>query len=82
MATHRKSDQRRDDAEHFVGELGPTFPVVRSTSESTPLARYRGMADLSLTNGAATFSVQKPAVQKHFALECEVCCGVNFALPS
>jgi hypothetical protein len=24
------------DAEHFVGELGPTFPVVRSTSESTP----------------------------------------------
>ena len=47
-----------------------------------PLARYRGMADLSLTNGAATFSVQKPAVQKHFALECEVCCGVNFALPS
>jgi hypothetical protein len=24
------------DAEYFVGELGPTFPVVRSTSESTP----------------------------------------------
>lgn len=24
------------DAEHFVGELGPTFPVVRSTSESNP----------------------------------------------
>jgi hypothetical protein len=24
------------DAEHFVGELGPTFPVVRSTGESTP----------------------------------------------
>ena len=24
------------DAEHFVEELGPTFPVVRSTSESTP----------------------------------------------
>jgi hypothetical protein len=24
------------DAEHFVGELGPTFPVVESTSESTP----------------------------------------------
>ena len=24
------------DAEHFVGELGPTFPVVRSASESTP----------------------------------------------
>ena len=24
------------DAEHFVGELGPTFPVVRSTIESTP----------------------------------------------
>jgi hypothetical protein len=24
------------DAEHFVGELGPTFTVVRSTSESTP----------------------------------------------
>ena len=23
------------DAEHFVGELGPTFPVVRSISEST-----------------------------------------------
>ena len=39
------------------------------------------MADRSMTNGAATFSVQKPAVQKHFALECEVCCGVNFALP-
>jgi hypothetical protein len=33
---NRKSDQSRDDAEHFVGELGPTFPVVRSTSESTP----------------------------------------------
>jgi len=31
-----KSDQSRNDAEHFVGELGPTFPVVRSTSESTP----------------------------------------------
>ncbi len=27
-----------------------------------------------MTNGAATFSVQKPAVQKHFAFECEVCC--------
>jgi hypothetical protein len=27
-----------------------------------------------MTNGAATFSVQKPAVQKRFALECEVCC--------
>ena len=24
------------DAEHSVEELGPTFPVVRSTSESTP----------------------------------------------
>ena len=24
------------DAEHFLGELGPTFPVVRSTSESNP----------------------------------------------
>jgi len=24
------------DAEHFVGELGPTYPVVRGTSESTP----------------------------------------------
>ena len=24
------------DAEHVVAELGPTFPVVRSTSESTP----------------------------------------------
>jgi hypothetical protein len=24
------------DAEHFVVELGPTFPVVESTSESTP----------------------------------------------
>lgn len=30
-----------------------------------------------MTNGAATFSVQKPAVQKHFALECEVCCDVR-----
>ena len=39
------------------------------------------MADPSMTNGAATFSVQKPAVQKHFTLECEVCSGVNFALP-
>jgi len=38
------------------------------------------MADPSRTNGAATFSAQKPAGQKHFALECEVCCGVNFAL--
>jgi len=24
------------DAKHFVGEPGPTFPVVRSTSENTP----------------------------------------------
>jgi hypothetical protein len=39
------------------------------------------MADPSRTNGAATFSVQEPAVQKHFALECEVCCRVNFTLP-
>ena len=45
------------------------------------------MADPSGTNGAATFSVQKRAaisfyvaVQKNIALECEVCCGVNFAL--
>jgi hypothetical protein len=27
-----------------------------------------------MTNGAATFSVQKPAVLKRSALECEVCC--------
>jgi hypothetical protein len=39
------------------------------------------MADASGTNGAVTYSVQEPAVQKHFALECEVFCGVNFALP-
>ena len=30
------SEMDVQDAEHFVGELGPTFPVVRSTSESTP----------------------------------------------
>ena len=44
-----------------------------------------------MTNGAATFSVQKEPsgtrcnfvlrrYQKNIALECEVCCGVNFAL--
>ena len=31
------------------------------------------MTNPSSTNGAATFSVEKPAVQKYFALECEVC---------
>ena len=39
------------------------------------------MVDPSRTNGAAKFSAQKSALQKHFALEFEVCCGVNFALP-
>jgi hypothetical protein len=34
--TFKRGEIDVQDAEHFVGELGPTFPVVRSTSESTP----------------------------------------------
>jgi len=49
------------------------------------------MAGPSRTNGDTTFSVQKThagrtaiafhvVVQNYIALECEVCCAVNFAL--
>lgn len=40
------------------------------------------MADPSRPKGTGTLSVQKPAVQKQLALECEAWCGVNFALPT
>ena len=33
---HALSEIDVQDAEHFVRELGATFPVVRSTVESTP----------------------------------------------